>query len=385
MREGNISQELNKKIAGQLQQWLEIEKKTSLTLDEVLTTFPEAAENAEKFEEICLLLEREGLALRAPLDKASQRETSLPGPEPVEPIALYLREIGRYPLLTAAEEKELAEQWEQGRFARHHLEVTDGDGGHDGIEQETWRQEWERGKKARERLIKANFRLVIGIAKRYRGLGIPFLDLIQEGNLGLMKAVDKFDYRRGYKFSTYATWWIRQAISRAVIDYGRTIRLPVHLNERLRELRHLSRRLEQELGREATPEELAAESGITLKKVQRFLQLAQRPLSLEEPISEEQESRLGEFVEDENSPSPVEVVTNHLLRQRVQEALDSLSPRESRVLQLRFGLQDGRSHTLEEVGHKFGITRERVRQIEKKALRKLRRVSHRRSLRDYLR
>ncbi len=382
MGEGNTAQELNKKIAGQLQQLLETEHKTSLSLDELLATFPEAAESAEQFEEICLLLEQAGIEVHTPLDQVDQKEASLPGPDSVEPISLYLHEIGRYPLLTATEERDLAQQWEQGRFAQHRLEIPDGDG--EGIDREALVQEWESGKMARERLIKANFRLVIGIAKRYRGLGIPFMDLIQEGNLGLMKAVDKFDYRRGYRFSTYATWWIRQAIGRAVIDYGRTIRLPVHLNERLRSLKRLSRRLEQELGREATPEELAAEAGISLKKVQQFLQLAQRPLSLEEPVGGEQESHLGELVEDANSPSPVEVATHRLLRQRVQEALDSLSPRESHVLQLRFGLQDGRSYTLEEVGRKFGITRERVRQIEKKALRKLRHVNHRRSLKDYL-
>jgi RNA polymerase primary sigma factor len=222
------------------------------------------------------------------------------------------------------------------------------------------------------------------MAKKYMGQGVPFLDLIQEGNLGLMKAVEKFDYRRGYKFSTYATWWIRQAITRAIADQGRTIRVPVHMSDRIRRLYHISRRLEQELGREPTPEEIAEEMQLPPKKVGWMLKISQRPLSLEKPVGEEKDSELGDFIEDEDLPTPSEVASHRLLREEIEEVLTSLTPREARVLQLRFGLTDGRSHTLKEVGEKFGVTRERIRQIETEALQRLRHPSRSQKLRDYL-
>jgi RNA polymerase primary sigma factor len=216
------------------------------------------------------------------------------------------------------------------------------------------------------------------------GQGVPFLDLIQEGNLGLMKAVEKFDYRRGYKFSTYATWWIRQAITRAIADQGRTIRVPVHMSDRIRRLYHISRRLEQELGREPTPEEIAREMKLPPKKVGWMLKIAQRPLSLEKPVGEEKDSELGDFIEDQDRPTPPELASRRLLREEIEEMLNALTPREARVLQLRFGLVDGRSHTLKEVGEKFGVTRERIRQIESEALRRLRNPNRSKRLRDFL-
>jgi RNA polymerase primary sigma factor len=242
----------------------------------------------------------------------------------------------------------------------------------------------EEGKAAQEHLVKANSRLVVSVAKKYIGRGVPFLDLIQEGNIGLIRAVNKFDYRRGYKFSTYATWWIRQAVTRAIADQGRTIRVPVHMYEQINKLTRTSRKLVQELGREPTIEEIAEELDISLRKVERIMRVAQRPLSLETPVGEEEDSYLGDFIEDVETVAPVDAASRSLLREELDETLASLTPREVRILQLRFGLVDGYSYTLEEVGRKFGVTRERIRQIEAQALGRLRHPSRSRRLRDYL-
>ncbi|KKM09070.1 RNA polymerase sigma factor RpoD [Clostridiales bacterium PH28_bin88] len=271
-----------------------------------------------------------------------------------DPVRMYLKEIGRVPLLTADEEVDLAKRMEEG------------------------------DEEAKRRLAEANLRLVVSIAKRYVGRGMLFLDLIQEGNLGLIKAVEKFDYRKGYKFSTYATWWIRQAITRAIADQARTIRIPVHMVETINKLIRVSRQLLQELGREPSPEEIASEMEIPVERVREIMKIAQEPVSLETPIGEEEDSHLGDFIEDEDAPAPAEAASFMLLKEQLEEVLDTLTPREEKVLRLRFGLDDGRSRTLEEVGQEFGVTRERIRQIEAKALRKLRHPSRSKKLKDYL-
>ena len=271
-----------------------------------------------------------------------------------DPVRMYLKEIGHVPLLTAEEEVELARRMEAG------------------------------DEEARHRLEEANLRLVVSIAKRYVGRGMLFLDLIQEGNLGLLKAVEKFDYSKGYKFSTYATWWIRQAITRAIADQARTIRIPVHMVETINKLVRISRGLLQELGRDPRPEEIAKEMGISVTRVHEIMKIAQEPVSLETPIGEEEDSHLGDFIEDEAAPAPAEAASFMLLREQLEEVLETLTDREKNVLRLRFGLEDGRSRTLEEVGQSFGVTRERIRQIEAKALRKLRHPSRSKVLRDFL-
>ena len=271
-----------------------------------------------------------------------------------DPVRMYLKEIGKVPLLSAEEEIDLARRMEDG------------------------------DEDAKKRLAEANLRLVVSIAKRYVGRGMLFLDLIQEGNLGLIKAVEKFDYHKGYKFSTYATWWIRQAITRAIADQARTIRIPVHMVETINKLIRVSRQLLQELGRDPTPEEIAAAMEIPVERVREIQKVAQEPVSLETPIGEEEDSHLGDFIEDEDAPAPAEAASYILLKEQLESVLDTLTPREEKVLRLRFGLDDGRSRTLEEVGQEFGVTRERIRQIEAKALRKLRHPSRSRKLKDYL-
>lgn len=271
-----------------------------------------------------------------------------------DPVRMYLKEIGKVPLLTAEEEIDLAKRMEQG------------------------------DEEAKKRLAEANLRLVVSIAKRYVGRGMLFLDLIQEGNLGLIKAVEKFDYRKGYKFSTYATWWIRQAITRAIADQARTIRIPVHMVETINKEIRVSRQLLQELGREPTPEEIAEEMNISVDRVREILKISQEPVSLETPIGEEEDSHLGDFIQDDNVPVPAEAAAYTLLKEQLQEVLGTLTEREQKVLRLRFGLDDGRARTLEEVGREFNVTRERIRQIEAKALRKLRHPSRSRKLKDYL-
>ncbi len=271
-----------------------------------------------------------------------------------DPVRMYLKEIGRVPLLSAEEEVELAQRMEQG------------------------------DEDAKRRLAEANLRLVVSIAKRYAGRGMLFLDLIQEGNLGLIKAVEKFDYHKGYKFSTYATWWIRQAITRAIADQARTIRIPVHMVETINKLIRVQRQLIQELGRDPLPEEIANEMDIPVERVREILKISQEPVSLETPIGEEEDSHLGDFIEDEDALAPAEAASFFLLHEQLEDVLSTLTPREKEVLQLRFGLGDGRSRTLEEVGQVFGVTRERIRQIEAKALRKLRHPSRSKKLKDYL-
>ncbi|MDD6255078.1 MAG: RNA polymerase sigma factor RpoD [Eubacteriales bacterium] len=271
-----------------------------------------------------------------------------------DPIRMYLKEIGKVSLLTAEEEIELAKRMEHG-------------------------DEW-----AKKRLCEANLRLVVSIAKRYVGRGMLFLDLIQEGNLGLIKAVDKFDWRKGYKFSTYATWWIRQAITRSIADQARTIRIPVHMVETINKLIRVSRQLLQELGREPTPEEIAEEMKMPVEKVRDILKIAQEPVSLETPIGEEEDSHLGDFIPDDDAPAPADAAAYSMLKDQLEEVLETLTDREQKVLKLRFGLEDGRARTLEEVGREFDVTRERIRQIEAKALRKLRHPSRSKKLRDYL-
>ena len=271
-----------------------------------------------------------------------------------DPVRMYLKEIGKVPLLSADEEVELAKRMAEG------------------------------DEDAKKRLAEANLRLVVSIAKRYVGRGMLFLDLIQEGNLGLIKAVEKFDYHKGFKFSTYATWWIRQAITRAIADQARTIRIPVHMVETINKLIRVSRQLLQELGREPTPEEIAAELDMPVERVREILKISQEPVSLETPIGEEEDSHLGDFIQDDNVPVPAEAAAQTLLKEQLDEVLDTLTEREQKVLRLRFGMNDGRARTLEEVGKEFDVTRERIRQIEAKALRKLRHPSRSRKLRDYL-
>ena len=290
-------------------------------------------------------------------EEEDESEVDLSVPEGVgidDPVRMYLKEIGRVPLLSAEEEINLAKRMEAG------------------------------DEEAKRRLAEANLRLVVSIAKRYVGRGMLFLDLIQEGNLGLIKAVEKFDYEKGFKFSTYATWWIRQAITRAIADQARTIRIPVHMVETINKLIRVSRQLLQELGREPIPEEIAKVMDIPVERVREIMKIAQEPVSLETPIGEEEDSHLGDFIPDEDAPAPAEAASFILLKEQLEEVLETLTPREEKVLRLRFGLDDGRTRTLEEVGQEFGVTRERIRQIEAKALRKLRHPSRSKKLKDYL-
>lgn len=297
-------------------------------------------------------------------------------------VALYLKEISRIPLLTALEEVQLAKAIERGKKAAVRLaQLQTSANPHTAAR---LRSEVRRGHEARRRLIEANFRLVVSIAKKYIGHGVSFMDLIQEGNIGLIRAVEKFEYRRGFKFSTYATWWIRQAVSRSLSDQGRTIRVPVHMGERITQLSRVSRELVQKNGHPPTEEEIAQAMGVSVRLLARIRQAAQYPLSLEMELGGEMDSTLGDFIEDENNPPPNDMTVHNILRERIKDVLSSLSARECRVLELRFGLQDGRVYTLEEVGQKFGVTRERIRQIEAKALSKLRHPRRSRRLRDFL-
>jgi RNA polymerase primary sigma factor len=377
-------------------------EKGFVTIDDILRYFPEAERDIDQLEEAYASL----LSAGVEIFDTSESEQPEPGDEELaeveeeiplsgelleddtylsaidadDTIGLYLKEVGRVPLLTAVEEVTLAKRIERGKLARESLArgVTD-------LRRRSQLQGGiEDGWSAREHLITANSRLVISVAKKYMGRGVPFLDLIQEGNIGLIRAAKKFDYRRGHKFSTYATWWIRQAVTRAIADQGRTIRVPVHMGDQINKLLRVSHQLTQELGRDPSPEELGDALGVTSKKVENMIQVARRPLSLETPTDEEEDSVLGDFIEDEESPAPAEAATRNLLREQLEEVLSTLPPREVRILQLRYGLLDGQSYTLEEVGRKMGVTRERVRQIEAQALSRLRHPSHRRKLRDYI-
>jgi len=301
-------------------------------------------------------------------------------PDTDDPVSLYLREMARVPLLTSEKEVELAKSMERGRLAQEEL----GRNNYSPAEYRRIHKQIEEGELARTHLIRANTRLVVSVAKRYRGHGVPFLDLIQEGNMGLMRAADKFDYSLGHKFSTYATWWIRQAITRALSDQGRTIRLPVHMGDRIRHVHRVAQQLEQKCGQKPTPEEIAEEMEIDAHKIRWMLRVSHRPCSLEKPVGEDEDSELGSFIEDRRSPSPSEVAGENMLREKMDELLNTLTPREARILRLRFGLDNGRTYTLEEIGHKFGLTRERIRQIQMEALRKLRHPSRSRRLKGYL-
>ncbi len=366
-----------------------------LTLADILEVLPEAEEELGQLDDIFILMQEAGIEVYEDDDEAGEqgRSSSEEDSSDVDPVAdlsristsdtvgLYLKEMSQVPLLATEEEVRLAKAIEAGRKARETLNSN-------GAGEENRRQlerQIDRGIAAREHLIKANTRLVVSIAKKYMGRGVPFLDLIQEGNLGLMKAVKKFDYTRGYRFSTYATWWIRQTITRSIADQGRTIRVPVHMSDRIRRLYKTARKLEQEYGRQPTPEEIAEEMDLEPGKVRWMLRVSWRPMSLERPIGDDGDSdELGSFIEDRTTPMPTENASQRLLAEKIQEMLTTLSPREARILRLRFGLVDGCSHTLEEVGQRFGLTRERIRQIEGKALRRLRHPRRSRELQDYL-
>ncbi|MBQ8313889.1 MAG: RNA polymerase sigma factor RpoD [Clostridia bacterium] len=345
--------------------------KGNLTYKEIMDRLMEMDMDPDQLDKVLETLEALGVEIINENDPAPQS-----APEPVEehdeqldlsvpegisiddPVRMYLKEIGKVPLLTAEEEVEIAKKLEGGTP--------------------------EEKEEAKRKLSEANLRLVVSIAKRYVGRGMLFLDLIQEGNLGLIKAVEKFDYRKGFKFSTYATWWIRQAITRAIADQARTIRIPVHMVETINKLIRVSRQLLQEYGREPTPEEIAKEMGISESKVREIIKIAQEPVSLETPIGEEEDSHLGDFIPDDDAPAPAEAASFALMKEQLLDVLDTLTPREEKVLRLRFGLDDGHQRTLEEVGREFNVTRERIRQIEAKALRKLRHPSRSKKLRDYL-
>jgi RNA polymerase primary sigma factor len=368
-----------------------------VSIDDILSIFPDAERDIDLLEEAYAALiaadipyidediEAEDQILEKQVDEdlsvIDEDENHLATVDADDTVGLYLKEVGRVPLLNAEEEVKLAKRIERGRLAREELarsRVSE-------KRKYELRFAIEDGWAAREHLITANSRLVISVAKKYMGRGVPFLDLIQEGNIGLIRAAKKFDYRRGHKFSTYATWWIRQAVTRAIADQGRTIRVPVHMGDQINKLLRVSHQLTQKLGREPTTEEMADLLGVTPKKVENMIQVARRPLSLETPTDEEEDSVLADFIQDEDSPAPVEAVTQNLLQEHLKEVLNSLPPREVRILQLRYGLLDGQSYTLEEVGRKMGVTRERVRQIEAQALSRLRHPGHRRKLVDYLR
>ena len=336
-----------------------------LTYKEIVELLGDVELDSEQFDRILDTLsglnidvvKDEAIPEAEPLPDAAEEEIDISVPEGIsidDPVRMYLKEIGKVPLLTADEEIELAKRMEQG------------------------------DEEAKKRLSEANLRLVVSIAKRYVGRGMLFLDLIQEGNLGLIKAVEKFDYRKGYKFSTYATWWIRQAITRAIADQARTIRIPVHMVETINKLIRVSRQLLQEYGREPQPEEIAEVMGIPEDKVREIIKIAQEPVSLETPIGEEEDSHLGDFIPDEDASEPAEAASFTLLKEQLVEVLSTLTPREEKVLKLRFGIEDGRTRTLEEVGKEFNVTRERIRQIEAKALRKLRHPSRSKKLKDFL-
>ena len=349
-------------------------KKNVLDYQEIVDTFQDTKVDDDQMEVFIGILEKSNIdVLRVQEDEAPESDlVSIEGENPEEtdlenidlsipdsvniedPVRMYLKEIGKVPLLSAEEEKQLAIRMEEG------------------------------DEEAKKRLAEANLRLVVSIAKRYVGRGMLFLDLIQEGNLGLIKAVEKFDYRKGFKFSTYATWWIRQAITRAIADQARTIRIPVHMVETINKLVRVSRQLLQELGREPTPEEIAEKMDIPVERVREIIKISQEPVSLETPIGEEEDSHLGDFIQDDNVPVPAEAAAFTLLKEQLDEVLGTLTEREQKVLRLRFGLKDGRARTLEEVGKEFNVTRERIRQIEAKALRKLRHPSRSRKLKDYL-
>lgn len=364
-----------------------------LTTDDLMEFYPDVSQDAEHLEGIVIALRRRGIEFLDQETDQTESENDYDNSEldpfdNLEPISsedtigLYLKEMSRVPLLNNSEEIEIARRIEKGRAARVQLDTK--------IDHLTAAKKGEYehlvvdGQDARDHLIKANTRLVVSIAKRYISRGVPFLDLIQEGNLGLMKAVEKFEYKRGFRFSTYATWWIRQTITRSIADQGRTIRVPVHMVDRIRQLYKLTHELEQKLGRVPSSEELGNELGASSAKVEWMQRVSWLPLSLESPVNDEDDSELGMFVEDEITPTPIQSAYTNLLAEKIEQVLTTLPPREARILKLRFGLDNGRTYTLEEVGRKFGLTRERIRQIEGKALSRLRHPRRARQLKDYL-
>lgn len=365
--------DMDAKFDEQLKSLIEVAKKKKNVLEdkEVIGHFVGVELNEQRMEVVYDVLENNNIDVLSMTDEepddipfdveeeeVEQIDISVPEGVSIEdPVRMYLKEIGKVPLLSAEEEIALAQLMENGG---------------------------PEGENAKKKLAEANLRLVVSIAKRYVGRGMLFLDLIQEGNLGLIKAVEKFDYRKGYKFSTYATWWIRQAITRAIADQARTIRIPVHMVETINKLVRVQRQLLQELGREPSPEEIAKEMNMPVERVREILKISQEPVSLETPIGEEEDSHLGDFIQDENVPVPADAAAFTLLKEQLVEVLDTLTDREQKVLRLRFGLDDGRARTLEEVGKEFSVTRERIRQIEAKALRKLRHPSRSRKLKDFL-
>jgi RNA polymerase primary sigma factor len=335
-------------------------KRGYLTHDEILEQFPDAEQNIEVIDRVYSVLLEQGIDVVEDAKEAEQKgkeeeeEAKAEGVAIDDPVRMYLKEIGKVSLLSPELEIELAQRMEKG------------------------------DEEAKRRLIEANLRLVVSIAKKYVGRGMLFLDLIQEGNLGLIRAVEKFDWRKGFKFSTYATWWIRQAITRALADQARTIRIPVHMVETINKLIRISRALLQDLGREPTPEEIAQAMELSVERVREIMKIAQEPISLETPIGEEEDSHLGDFIEDQDALAPAEAASFTMLKEQLEDVLETLTPRERKVLKLRFGLDDGRPRTLEEVGREFGVTRERIRQIEAKALRKLRHPSRSKRLKDFI-
>jgi len=373
------------------------EEQGYLLVEDVLEFFPEAEKNLPQLEDLLTYLYAEGIEIitsdaeeerekistkvrpQANERKAHKKTFDLSGISSDDSISLYLKEMASVPLLKAEEEVRLAKQLERGNLARQRLERSS----QNPARRERYLRDIQVGNAARAHLIKANTRLVVSIAKRYMGQGVPFLDLIQEGNLGLMKAVSKFDYRRGCKFSTYATWWIRQSITRALAEQGRIIRLPSHVGDRIRKVYRTAQQLEQYGARRPTPVEIGDRMNLDPTKIRWLLRVSRRPLSLEKPVGEEGDSELGEFIEDEEGPTPTDKATLNLLAEKMEEILSTLDPREARILRLRFGLRDGRAYTLKEVGEKFGLTRERIRQIEREALDRLRHPSRARQLRDY--
>lgn len=375
-------------------------QKSIVTIDDILRFFPEAEQDVDQLEEAFSALLSAGIQYTeesspedgdeddldlSDIDEDDESGIGLADDlsniDTDDTIGLYLKEVSRVPLLTADEEVELAQRIEKGRISREELARVN----------VTYERRLELRKNiedswaARDHLITANSRLVISVAKKYMGRGVPFLDLIQEGNIGLIRATKKFDYRRGHKFSTYATWWIRQAVTRAIADQGRTIRVPVHMGDQINKLLRYQHQLTQKLGRDPSVEELAAELDVPIKKVENMIQVARRPLSLETPTDDEEDSVLGDFIEDDEAPAPSDSATYNLLKEHLQVILNDLPPREVRILQLRYGLLDGQAYTLEEVGNKMGVTRERVRQIEAQALSRLRHPTVQKILRDYLR
>ncbi|MEN4013171.1 MAG: sigma-70 family RNA polymerase sigma factor [Chloroflexota bacterium] len=368
-----------------------------LTTEDLIEVYPDVGQDVERYHTIVSVLRRRGVEFYDPDQDASHGEDDLhlEGESDYsaflsgesfssdDTIGLYLKDMSRVPLLNSNEEVDLAKRIELGRHARRDLERLNGR--MPAAQRRDLEHKVSDGLLAREHLIKANTRLVVSIAKRYMGRGVPFLDLIQEGNLGLMKAVEKFEYRRGFRFSTYATWWIRQTISRSIADQGRTIRVPVHMVDRIRQLYRRTHEMEQKLGRAPNNEELAEVLGVPSDKVDWMMRVSWLPLSLESPINDDDEdSELGMFVEDHVTPTPIQTAYSNMLREKIEAVLETLPPREARILRLRYGLENGHQYTLEEVGQKFGLTRERIRQIEGKALRRLRHPRRSRQLKEYL-